>query len=303
MLRRLALSLALPLALAAVALAPPHASAEEEAWTKLLAPADLAALGEAPLVLDIRDPKAYATAHIPGAVNAPYHLWRGPAQNPGEPLSEARATELLNGLGVRPERPVVVVHAGTDQTDFGAAARVYWTLKTAGVARIAILNGGVRSWVAAGRALSVTPTAPSPVAVAYAFSDAWTADRDAVAAAVSGSDPARLVDARPDAFHKAAAKHPAAAAAGTLPGAQSLPFEGWFDGASTEIAPAERIRALAEAAGVGEGAPVVSFCNTGHWAATNWFAMSELAGLDDVKLYPESMVGWTKAGGPVAKGE
>ncbi|MDC3348441.1 hypothetical protein OAV60_03885, partial [Paracoccaceae bacterium] len=42
--------------------------------------------------------------------------------------------------------------------------------------------------------------------------------------------------------------------------------------------------------------PVVSFCNTGHWAATNWFMMSEVQGMDGVKLYPESMVGWTKAG-------
>ena len=25
-------------------------------------------------------------------------------------------------------------------------------------------------------------------------------------------------------------------------------------------------------------APAVSFCNTGHWAATNWFVMSEIAG-------------------------
>ena len=44
---------------------------------------------------------------------------------------------------------------------------------------------------------------------------------------------------------------------------------------------------------------LISFCNTGHWAATNWFALSELAGLDDVKLYPESMVGWSAAGLPM----
>ena len=47
---------------------------------------------------------------------------------------------------------------------------------------------------------------------------------------------------------------------------------------------------------------LVSFCNPGHWAATNWFALSEIAGIENVKLYPESMVGWTRAGGVAVKG-
>jgi len=44
---------------------------------------------------------------------------------------------------------------------------------------------------------------------------------------------------------------------------------------------------------------IVSYCNTGHWAATNWFALSELSGLKGVKLYPESMVGWSNADLPM----
>jgi thiosulfate/3-mercaptopyruvate sulfurtransferase len=38
---------------------------------------------------------------------------------------------------------------------------------------------------------------------------------------------------------------------------------------------------------------IVSYCNTGHWAATNWFVMSEVLGLDNVRLYDGSMVEWT----------
>ena len=58
---------------------------------------------------------------------------------------------------------------------------------------------------------------------------------------------------------------------------------------------------LAKEAGVEAGTdrPIASFCNTGHWAATNWFALSEVAGIPNVKLYPESMVGWTNADQPV----
>jgi thiosulfate/3-mercaptopyruvate sulfurtransferase len=55
-----------------------------------------------------------------------------------------------------------------------------------------------------------------------------------------------------------------------------------------------------EAKKVAAGKPLdaskeTSVCNTGHWAATNWFALSELAGQKNVKLYPGSMVDWTQA--------
>ena len=56
------------------------------------------------------------------------------------------------------------------------------------------------------------------------------------------------------------------------------------------------IKRVAQQTGVDTGQPTISFCNTGHWAATNWFVLSELLGHGDVKLYPESVVEWSNAG-------
>ncbi len=56
------------------------------------------------------------------------------------------------------------------------------------------------------------------------------------------------------------------------------------------------IKRVAQQAGVDSNQPTISFCNTGHWAATNWFVLSELLGHKDVKLYPESVVDWSNAG-------
>ena len=39
--------------------------------------------------------------------------------------------------------------------------------------------------------------------------------------------------------------------------------------------------------------PVVAYCNTGHWAATDWFVLSAVLGRPDVRLYDGSMVEWT----------
>jgi len=266
-------------------------------WKKLLTPDDLAALSDSATVIDIRSPSDYAAGHVPGALNAPYGTWRGPTGNPGAPLSDARLTALLQGLGLTPDSRAVVTHAGRDATDFGAAARVYWTLKSAGLGEIAILNGGVGGWVAAGEPLSVEPARAEPSDARFTLSSAWRIDRAGVAEIVAGTRAATLIDARPDAFRSGDAKHPAARTAGTLEGSAQLVYETWFAEDPTEMALADRVKALA-ADVPGQGGETVSFCNTGHWAAINWFALSEMAGRDDVKLYPESMVGWVNSGGP-----
>ncbi|MEM7525914.1 MAG: rhodanese-like domain-containing protein [Pseudomonadota bacterium] len=280
------------------------ASAEATGWTPLIAPAALAAMEAEPLLLDIRSGKAYRTGHAPGAVSAPYNLWRGPKENPGRTLSDASLTALLSGLGVARDRAVVVTYQGRNATDFGAAARVYWTLKSAGVERIAILNGGLNAWVDAGLPLSKDAATPMPSAIEATLSDRWMIDRAGVADVVAGRSAARLVDARPLEFFEGRKKHDAAAKAGTLKGALNVIHSAWFGAGehqmvSTPEAATEIARRAGYEGALTDGETLVSFCNTGHWAATNWFALSEIAGIENVKLYPESMVGWTNAGGDV----
>ncbi|WP_297614318.1 sulfurtransferase [uncultured Roseicyclus sp.] len=261
-----------------------------------------------PIILDIRAPRAaegkpnvetYTAGHIPGAINAPYGRFRGPAENPGQPPSEADLTTLLRELGLEADSRVVIVHQGKDETDFGAAARVYWTLKSSGLTQLSILNGGLNAWVAAGQPLSTDGATAQPSTISVAFSDQWTASADDIRAILAGQDQALLLDARPEAFWSGETSHAAAARPGTLPQSRYFEHAGWF-GNGPAIIDATAARALAEAQGFSTQEQLVSFCNTGHWAATNWFALSELAGLENVKLYPESMVGWSNAGGEMA---
>ncbi|MFT4792876.1 MAG: thiosulfate/3-mercaptopyruvate sulfurtransferase [Paracoccaceae bacterium] len=251
------------------------------------------------LIVDIRAAvPAYAGGHIPGAVSAPYALFRGPAGNPGELPTEARLTELLRSLGATKDRPVVIVHQGTDETDFGAAARVYWTLKSSGVSTLAILNGGMNAWVAGGYDVSRDAAVPIRSDIDVRFSHQWLATTEDVAAIVDGTADGALLDARPEAFWKGNRAHPAAGRAGTLPQSQYFTHSSWF-ASGPAIIDAAAARDLAVAQGFSADDRIVSFCNTGHWAATNWFALSELAGIDGVRLYPDSMVGWSMTEGPM----
>lgn len=271
----------------------------ERSFGPLVTPAELtqAQLAQRAVVIDIRAPQT-AEGFIPGAINVPYGRWRGPAENPGAPLGEEELSALLSEFAITPETAVIIVSQGNNETDFGSAARVYWTLKTAGLDNLAILNGGMVAWNAAEGRVIENSRVPRPSEVQISLRQDWTASRDEVLAAVNGETSATLIDARPKDFYEGTVAHEAAARPGTLPHARLFEHTGWFS-SGPAIVNAEAAKQLVEDAGIPADQPIVSFCNTGHWAATNWFALSELAGLENVKLYPESMVGWSQAGLPM----
>ena len=248
-----------------------------------------------PIILDIRGDE-YSDGHIDGAVSAPYALFRGPDDNPGQILDEQILEERFEALGLETDSPIVIVVEGKSDTDFGAAARVYWTLKSTGFSDLSILNGGVEAWKMAGLPLDKAGTVPSPTELDITFSNQWTADTEEVLAATRGDVDALLVDARPDEFFQGRKAHPAAAKPGTLPGAENFSHTRFFSAENSVISDDIDRNSLRSQLGVTEGQEVVSFCNTGHWAATNWFAMSEIAGIEDVKLYPGSMVEYSNEG-------
>lgn len=250
----------------------------------------------ATIVLDIRDPKSYAMGHIVGALNAPYGAWRGPEGNPGELPSLENLTKLVQRLGLTPDAHVIVTSTGKDATDFGAAARVYWTLKVLGLQNLSVLNGGLKAWQAEGFSLDTKPASVAASTYAPSINQSMIATRAEVVISVQ-SGKAQLIDARPTAFYDGSTRHTAAKVPGTLKGAVSVEHSMWFASNSSLIVPSHDAKKLALASPVKSDQEVISFCNTGHWAATNWFVLSELVGQPNVKLYAGSMVDWTQAEG------
>ena len=272
------------------------ASAAPMAAPPLIAPAELNALAGRPNVriIDIRDPASYAEKHIPGAVSAPYGSWRGPATNPGELPALPALTARVQSLGLAPEVHAVVVSSGKDATDFGASARVYWTLKALGLTELSVLNGGVAAWAAAGLPQDNVAVKVAPSTFLPRLDPAMLATREQVQAAVNGGG-VRLVDARPAEFFKGETRHQAAKLPGTLKGAVNVDNARWFKPGTSTFVAADEARRIAASQPIDPSRDTISFCNTGHWAATNWFAMSEVLGQKNVRLYAGSMVDWTQA--------
>jgi thiosulfate/3-mercaptopyruvate sulfurtransferase len=244
-------------------------------------------------VIDIRDAKSYAANHIPGAVNAPYGQWRGPASNPGELPGLPKLTTLVQSLGLSPTSHAVVVSTGADATDFGASARVYWTLKVLGVQNLSILNGGVKAWTTANLAQNNDAVKVAASKFQPQLDTSLIATKEEVVKRLNTGD-SLLIDARPASFFNGETRAASASVPGTLPTAVNLEHSKWFaDGTSTFVSNDQAKKVVANSL-IDPAKETVSFCNTGHWAATNWFAMSEILGQKNVKLYAGSMTEWSQ---------
>ena len=262
----------------------------------LITPSELASTTESPLILDIRA-KGFKLGHIEGAVSAPYSLFRGPAENPGQVPPTGQLEAIYEISGLEPSSAIVIVSHGDSDTDFGAAARVYWTLKSSGFTELSVLNGGLLAWTNAGLPLSKETITPKPTQLDITWDDTWSVSTQEITQMASGEIQGKLIDARTPDFFMGKKAHKSAARPGTLPNAQNLPYTNFFGSGTTALKESIDVASLKSTLGIEAGDAVVSFCNTGHWAATDWFAMSEVAGIENVKLYPGSMVEYSQTDG------
>ena len=250
------------------------------------------------VVLDIRSAidgggaEAYAAGHIPGAVHSDYDKagWR--VTRNGVPFmvpTMAELEKLIGETGIDEDNHVVIVPAGVHASDFGSAARVYWTLKLVGHPSVSILDGGVAAWKAAGNPLEAGVNKP-PAKIFTATLDTRSLAEVAEVEKLVQNGGATLLDGRPERFFAGKEKTQATKAYGHIPHAVNIDSATFYDPASNKLRSRAELEKIAASLPAG---PVVSYCNTGHWASTNWFVLSEVLGRSDVRLYSGSMVEWT----------
>ena len=241
---------------------------------------------------DLADPgfgrQAYATAHVPGAFFLDLDEDLSGAKtgsNGRHPLPDpARLAARLAACGVGNHTQVVAY----DDAGGMVAARLWWLLRWLGHHRVAVLDGGLQAWLAAGQALD----AALPEARAATYSLALRADRvDAQYVRQHLGQPDMvLIDARsPDRFR--GENEMLDPVGGHIPGAinrffrDNLDAHGCFKQASVLR---EEFGAL-----LGAHSPrqVVHQCGSGVTACVNALAM-EAAGLSGSRLYAGSWSEW-----------
>jgi thiosulfate/3-mercaptopyruvate sulfurtransferase len=253
------------------------------------------------LIIDLRnkiDEGSYETfleGHIPGAIHSDYLKdgWRVGRDGVVGLLPEAdQFQSLARRLGVSDDTHVVVVPAGVSSTDFGSAARAYWTFKVYGHNSVSILDGGFAAWrdYAPGKIETGAFAASEPGNFVAKFNPEFYVGTPDVAAFATNPGQAVLVDGRTDEQFYASGKHPKAAKAGRIPSAVLMDQDKAYSPEGNRLKSRDDLALIYSDLG---DKTIVSYCNTGHWAATNWFVMSEILGQKNVKLYDGSMVEWT----------
>jgi thiosulfate/3-mercaptopyruvate sulfurtransferase len=250
---------------------------------------------------------AYEEGHVPGAsfLDVDGDLAAPPGERGRHPLPEASRFEAAArraGIG-RASRVVAY-----DESGEGGAARLWWLLRHFGHDDVAVLDGGLAAWRAAGGPLqagvekpeegdfAARPREGDTVSVAELEAvggrEAGDAEGgreagDAAAVRETGAAGAgfRLLDARaPERFRGEV--EPIDPVAGHIPGAVNVPFAEVAPGG--RFLPAPRLRER-----LGDE-PFVAYCGSGITACTLILA-GELAGVEG-RLYPGSWSEWCRRG-------
>jgi thiosulfate/3-mercaptopyruvate sulfurtransferase len=236
--------------------------------------------------------QAYLREHIRGAryadlnrdLSGPVTSSSGRHPLPAPDLIAAR----LGELGVGDSSQVIAY----DEANGAFAARAWWLLRWLGHAKVAVLDGGSRAWIAAGGALDSGE--PQGGAV-QRFTP--RIDHEAVLSTVELIEALKdqrrlLVDARAEERFTGAVE-PLDPVAGHVPGAINHPFADNLSGDGRFLPPDELERRwLARLAGAEPG-KVIAMCGSGVTACHNLLAL-ELAGLNGAKLYAGSWSEWIR---------
>ncbi len=280
--------------------------------TTLIAPADLAPHTADPrwVILDCRhdlmNPAAgrdgYAIGHLPGAQFASVDEQLSAAKHGADgafrgrhPLPEREAfIATLRGWGINDDSQVVAydAHGGM------FAARLWWMLRWVGHGAVAVLDGGLAAWQAAGLPMSTEVPAPRQGDIGVRPSLVGTVSAADVLANLDSGDKT-VIDARaPDRFR--GENETMDPVGGHIPGAKNrffkdnLQADGRFKSAADLKADFAPLMA--------DPAKAIMQCGSGVTACHNLLAL-EVAGLKGAALYPGSWSEWcADPARPVATG-
>ncbi|MGW1620668.1 sulfurtransferase [Streptomyces sp. NPDC002172] len=197
--------------------------------------------------------------------------------------SPSRIASHARDLGIREDSTVVVY----DRLTGAWAARVWWVLRTAGITRVRVLNGGLTAWEAAG--LPVTDgrePAPAPGDVVARPAGDGFVGLERMKRIADGSDPTPAVCALRRTEYLGTPGRPRS---GHIPRTTSLPYADLL-GPDNTLAH-ERTARLAGAHGIRAGDGTVLYCGGAINAAGLALALHEI-GIDDVLLYDGSLSEW-----------
>ncbi len=246
---------------------------------------DVAGLGQ-------EDLQAYQAGHVPGAHPWQWKetLWDSHMRDFPAPQEFARR---LGAAGIGNDTTVVFYGEGVQ---FGVYA--WWVFRYCGHANVRVLDGARYRWAEEGRQLVTDRPAPRPVKT---YRPAARVERMRVLRDemlhVLGESRTLILDARsPEEYRGERVGAPpgpdiGAMRYGRIPGARHLFFNDLLN-ADKSFRSREELRVIVDARGVAPDKDIIAYCRLSHRATVLYFTLTELLGLDNVRVYDGSWTEW-----------
>jgi thiosulfate/3-mercaptopyruvate sulfurtransferase len=162
-------------------------------------------------------------------------------------------------------------------------------LRAFGFDNAAVLDGGWREWVGAGRPASTEPEPVyRPANFVARLRPGLFVGKDDVLAAL-GRPEVCVIDALSPEVHRG--ERPDYARPGHIPGAHNVPFAELVDPQTHRYLPQDHLHALFADVLSTEPERVITYCGGGIAASSDAFVLNVL-GVDDVAIYDGSMTEW-----------
>src|ERR1700745_2214263 len=119
------------------------------------------------VVIDTRNPDAYAAGHLPNAVNV-HEIFTYLATSTPEGMSELK-TKFADAFGAAglSGKETAVVYEQSMNSGFGQSCRGYYLLTMLGYPKVKVLHGGFDAWAGAG--FPVTKDVPGPAKASFSI--------------------------------------------------------------------------------------------------------------------------------------
>ncbi len=258
------------------------------------------------VIVDVRAPKAYESGHIPHAVNVPKGLnfQKSYIGNIKHILdTPEKITKIFREAGISNDSIVIFYSFSSSPKGYAYATREFWTAWMYGLRNTAILHGGIGAWVADHKPLSKTIVTPKKGNFTIADMSlnsiaAWPDIYYALA-----TKKVQLIDAREPAHYNGTDHDKRLLKRGHVPGAVEIAYYSFVkkDGDYYELLNSNKVKKLVNSKHVSLSAPIIDYCNTGHLATGDWFAIKFLAGARNIRMYDASMYEYTRMPLPISK--
>jgi thiosulfate/3-mercaptopyruvate sulfurtransferase len=215
------------------------------------------------VILDTRDSKAYAASHITNAINVTWQQFTDmQGKKPGDKgwgnlLESSQLADAIGKLGIDGTKTVVVY--GAPPSGWAEDGRVAWTLKSAGLKNVKILNGGYTAWQTKG--YSTDTAVPTVTTAAFKISAMDTSLNVTTDYLSSNLGKVKIIDAREAEEYNGAVKY-GEARGGHIPGAINITWTQLYNSDGT-VKSQKDIEAILSAKGINKTDEIVTYCTKG----------------------------------------